>query len=41
MKISQDSCKNVPGEILHKALLQIDPVMADMLHPKDRRKVIR
>lgn len=40
-KITQGSLKNVPSNLLHQALHQIDPAMADTLHPQDRRKVIR
>lgn len=40
-KITQDSVDKIQSVLLHKALQQIDPGMANALHPMDRRKVIR
>lgn len=40
-KITPDSFSDVPSIMLHQALKQVDPAMANTLHPKDRRKVIR
>ncbi|XP_015914703.1 tRNA dimethylallyltransferase isoform X2 [Parasteatoda tepidariorum] len=40
-KITQNSLDGVPSLDLHKCLKEIDPDMADALHPQDRRKIIR
>lgn len=39
--ITQDSLDDISNEDLHKLLCTVDPIMANGLHPNDRRKVIR
>lgn len=33
--------EDISNDELHKKLMQVDPEMADRLHPNNRRKVIR
>ncbi|CAL1265638.1 unnamed protein product [Larinioides sclopetarius] len=40
-KITADSFEDISSIELHKSLKEIDPEMANSLHPEDRRKVIR
>lgn len=40
-KITQKCLKKVPSVVLHQALKEVDPCMADTLHPQDKRKIVR
>ncbi|XP_055949856.1 tRNA dimethylallyltransferase-like [Argiope bruennichi] len=40
-KITADSFEDISNMDLHKSLQEIDPDMANSVHPEDRRKVIR
>ncbi|XP_054710203.1 tRNA dimethylallyltransferase-like [Uloborus diversus] len=40
-EINFDSVQKFSGEVLHEALKRVDPVMANTIHPQDRRKIVR